>query len=1154
MLPIVSDVEVDLRLAVTATAFLATSGFTATTRRVYRRTLDALVADLEPDVAVDQAALPLLETVAVRNLRSAERLHRLALAEPAVGEHPAVRDVPATIVSEAAIGAANGTDERWAGRLRLAGDSMKYDAFISYSHAADGELAPKLRNGLQQFARKWNELRALRVFHDQTGLTLTENLWAGIQRALDDSRHFVLLASPRAADSSWVNRELARWKAREPRVPIFLVLTDGELVWDTATGDFDAKQSTALPDELAGVFDEEPQILDMLWAQDAGQLDLRNGKFRSAVADLAAPIHGIDRDEIEGEDVRRHKKAKVLRRFAIGALATLTAVAIVVSVVAVVFQRTAARNAAEARSQTELAREQTAAAEKLARDARSGELALLSGLALERTPGLATLLAVEAARVTTSAGDGLTPGAVRALREAAASPWRASLAHVDTVASARFSPDGSRVVTASADGTAKVWESTGALLASLEHDAGSRVTSARFSPDGSLIVTAGGDGRARLWDPADGEQAVEVLDRDCPVRDAMFSPNGSRIVTVCSEAAFLWDSVGSFVGDLGRIDFLTTATFSPDGSLIVVRIEGAARVWDSSGGEVAVLTHDAPDHLADTVWSAEFSPDGRRIVTTGNDDFVKVWTATGRLMREAEQYRVRSASFSPDGTLVATGGEGNDAHVWDDDLNLVATLDHSDGLGPTGALWSPAGDRILTSGSGDLKLWHADGEPVATLPDSGFFPRFSLDGTRIIVDRNDTARVFLARNGTPVGTFRHTGNVSFADFSRDGTAIVTASRDGTARVWATPAALDHDAISAEFSPDGDRVLTAGADDAARVWDVSGRLVAELAPGSDELAGLPGGGSGLASAEFSPDGSQILTAAVDATTGYAFLWDYEGGRVVAAYVHPPRVDVFSAGFGPDGNTVVTDGASGTITWLLDGTQVSRDWARHGIPGPDGSHALRVREGEVEVTDVGGNIVALFKHGSSRPSAQFSPDGSRVLTFAGDPGEREAKIWDLDGGVLSLPHPQNVEWARFTEGGARVLTSSGNSAFLWDEGGTRFASFVHSDTVESAEFSPEGTQIITASQDGTAKVWDVGGELLGTLPHLRPLRRASFNSSGTHILTVDSFGLAVVWEWLEPGAALGEATRRLGNRRFTESECEQYRIDPCASEESPGQAPD
>ena len=86
---------------------------------------------------------------------------------------------------------------------------MAFDAFISYSHAADGELAPALQRGLQQLAKPWTRRQALRIFRDDTGLSVNPALWQSITNALDESEYFVLLASPGAAQSEWVNREIA---------------------------------------------------------------------------------------------------------------------------------------------------------------------------------------------------------------------------------------------------------------------------------------------------------------------------------------------------------------------------------------------------------------------------------------------------------------------------------------------------------------------------------------------------------------------------------------------------------------------------------------------------------------------------------------------------------------------------------------------------------------------------------------------------------------------------------------------------------------------------------------------------------------------------------------------------------------------------------
>ena len=140
---------------------------------------------------------------------------------------------------------------------------MAYHAFMSYSHAADGKLAPALHQALHQFAKPWYRLRALRIFRDKANLPLTSRLWPTIQSALDQSNHFILLASPEASASEWVPREIDHWLGTHPVDRLLIVLTSGELTWNRSTGAFDAERTTALPACLKSAFTEEPLYLDL---------------------------------------------------------------------------------------------------------------------------------------------------------------------------------------------------------------------------------------------------------------------------------------------------------------------------------------------------------------------------------------------------------------------------------------------------------------------------------------------------------------------------------------------------------------------------------------------------------------------------------------------------------------------------------------------------------------------------------------------------------------------------------------------------------------------------------------------------------------------------------------------------------------------------
>ena len=184
---------------------------------------------------------------------------------------------------------------------------MAFDAFLSYSYEADGNLATSMQRGLARLARPWNKTRALHVFRDQTGLSANPALWNSITTALDDSEWLILLSSPSATSSKWVSREVEHWCTNRPTDRILLVLTEGTLTWDPRYGDFDPDQTTALPAALYGRYQAEPRYLDLRWAHNRTDLDLHNPQFRSATAELAAPIRGVRKDELESEDLRLTK-------------------------------------------------------------------------------------------------------------------------------------------------------------------------------------------------------------------------------------------------------------------------------------------------------------------------------------------------------------------------------------------------------------------------------------------------------------------------------------------------------------------------------------------------------------------------------------------------------------------------------------------------------------------------------------------------------------------------------------------------------------------------------------------------------------------------------------------------------------------------------
>src|SRR5262247_2303261 len=120
--------------------------------------------------------------------------------------------------------AAAGT-RRGAVRISMA----TYDAFVSYSHAKDKPVAAALQLVMQRLGKPWYRRRALRVFRDDTSLSATPSLWPSIEQALGNARFLVLLASPEAAASPWVTKEVSYWLDHKGADTLLIALTDGAL-------------------------------------------------------------------------------------------------------------------------------------------------------------------------------------------------------------------------------------------------------------------------------------------------------------------------------------------------------------------------------------------------------------------------------------------------------------------------------------------------------------------------------------------------------------------------------------------------------------------------------------------------------------------------------------------------------------------------------------------------------------------------------------------------------------------------------------------------------------------------------------------------------------------------------------------------------------
>jgi len=237
-----------------------------------------------------------------------------------------------------------------------------YDAFISYSHAKDRPIAAALQSVIQRLGKPWYRRRALHVFRDDTSLSATPTLWPSIEQALGHSRFLIVLASPEAAASPWVSKEISWWLDNKSAETMLLAVTEGELAWDNAAGDFVWRAGTPLPPVLTGRFASEPKWVDLRTYREGA--NARDARFIEAGADFAAAIHGLPKDDLLSQEVRQQKKTLRLVSSAVVLLLFLAGLAGWQAKVAIDNERVAIDQRNIAEQQRQLAQEQRDRAER----------------------------------------------------------------------------------------------------------------------------------------------------------------------------------------------------------------------------------------------------------------------------------------------------------------------------------------------------------------------------------------------------------------------------------------------------------------------------------------------------------------------------------------------------------------------------------------------------------------------------------------------------------------------------------------------------------------------------------------------------------------------------------------------------------------------
>ncbi|MDA9206945.1 caspase family protein [Crocinitomicaceae bacterium] len=450
--------------------------------------------------------------------------------------------------------------------------------------------------------------------------------------------------------------------------------------------------------------------------------------------------------------------------------------------------------------------------------------------------------------------------------------------HTEDVLSAIFSPDNKMVLTMSLDNSMRLWDcDSGELIKIFKSAETEDINSADFSADGKSILTASGlNYAAHIWSISKGS-VIQTFERHTsPINSVTFSSDGTKILLAASsDGAYLMDcKFGNPVSHIKEKNFLKSAIFSPDDKKILTTSwDKEARLWDSSSGALIGGFEGHSENINSSVSSAIYSPDSTKILTASWYS-VRLWDSnSGALIHSLDGHNsyINSAIFSPDGkSILTTADEDSTALLWecesgkiirkfrmsfDEDAMIVNDILFKD---QASAIFSSDGSKVFTFYTNSGQIWDTDsGALICSLDDCSGFNDYSLfspnDALLLLFGVGGVANIWDSKNGKLIThMWGHIDNINSAVFSPDGKSILTVSDDRTARVWKVPTepfvyakrgAIDLSSSSSLRSPDTSLFTLIGHSEIVR--------------------------SGV----FSLDGRKILTASTD---GSIVLWDSKSG--------------------------------------------------------------------------------------------------------------------------------------------------------------------------------------------------------------------------------------------------------------------------------------
>ncbi|MFC1764087.1 protein kinase [Planctomycetota bacterium] len=545
----------------------------------------------------------------------------------------------------------------------------------------------------------------------------------------------------------------------------------------------------------------------------------------------------------------------------------------------------------------------------------------------------------------------------------------------------------------------------------------------------------------------------------------------------------------------GHQIYATCIAYSPDGKRIVSGgVDNTLKLWDADTGKEQMTLRGHEEGIT----SVAFNSDGNRIISADSSGIIKVWDArTGSEVRtlQAHNKGIRGVSFGPGDEHFVSGADDGTIKVWD--INTGNEVMVLSGQRPFVIACSPDG-KWIASGTRDatIVLWDSQaGDEKAILRGHELYVSsvaFSPDSKWIVSGGSEgTIKVWDIATGSEVKSLRaHDGYIRAISFSPDGGRIVSGGDDNVIKVWGAETGallmtlLGHEGyvVATAFSPNGKWIASAGGN-TVKVWDaIIDRKV-------EALIGHQGN---VVSVAFSPDGRHIVTGSTDKTVK---IWNVAtGSEVMTLHGHgnnvdatyPPWNKTMSVAFSPDGHSVVSGAFDNTIrVWdAANGLEVTTLQGHSGpvnsvAVSPDGKRIISASDDKtLKLWDAKNYTELMTFRGHEITYAVFSPEGKRVVS-AGE----NVKVWDVETGTELMTLDSGDDWVScvsINPSGKNIVSGYGDGTIIiWDTAtGTKLITRkAHKDSICSLAFSPDGNRIISGSWQNV-KIWDMstGTELI------------------------------------------------------------------------------